>query len=383
MLNHCSECLDNSNHPFGLHLMHNGICNGCHDAKFNKNKFGNISNVLKKLKKGQRYDCIIPIQGTPEDYFVVKKVLEMDMFPLLFFVNNYFCNEIAWQNVHGLIETFDLELRTFNPNIKTYKKLVSYSFRKFEEIFFPYKLIKFFKTFELANEIGVNLIISGEQQAQVSVGKFKISDLVENTKWSFQEHELSGISINNLIDTGIDINPKDLTSLIPIKQFNRQISWHYLSNYMHWDQWKQDVDVIKIGAKAELTSGSFDYCYRAGNSVYYELQDLLRHKKFGYYKLKDHLSREIRHGRIIKGDAQTLYEIHEIKRSFHVDDFFKWLGVNEDGIDWIKYNLFKEYNFTSQKDKVCFKWDDYFSQIFKTDAKRGKKSHLLMDKGVK
>ena len=45
----------------------------------------------KKLSKSH-YDCLIPVKGDAEDYFVVSKVLEMDLKPLLVSVNDYFLN---------------------------------------------------------------------------------------------------------------------------------------------------------------------------------------------------------------------------------------------------------------------------------------------------
>ena len=374
--------MDASDHPFGLSLMLDGTCRSCQNLKSKTQKLGNLDTLLPLQKKDGRYDCIVPVQGTAEDFFVVSKVVESGRFPLLFFVNNYFCNEIAWQNVHGLIELYDLEMRSFNPDLKIYKKLVGYSFRKFDEILFPHKLIKFFKTFELAKEVGVKSIISGEQQPEVTVGKFNKIDLVENTKWSFQEHELGGRSINSLFDTGIDIHPKDLEPLIPVKAYNREISWSYLSNYVHWDQWKQDADMVKGGAKFEMNSGSFDAFYRAGNGVYYEVQDVLRHKKFGHFKLRDHLSREIRQGRISLSNAKDLYVAHSSQRVFRVDHFFKWLGVSKSGLDWIKYNLFRDYNFSSTNFENEFEWQPFFSEFLKTDDVISKKNHVLMDKGV-
>ena len=382
MLKNCLSCLDDSRQPFGIYLRESNVCQACYNRKQLKQASSHFEAVFSRDSSKNRYDCIVIVQGTPEDFYVVKTLVEIGKFPLLFFVNNYFCNEIAWQNVHRLIELYDLEMRTFNPDIKMYKKLISFSFRKYEDIFFPHKMIKFFKAFELAQEVNVTLIISGEQQPEVTVGKFNKTDLVENTKWSFQQHELGGLSFDSFFDTGFDANPSDLKSIIPSKAYSRDVRWIYLSNYVEWDQWKQDVEMLSLGAKAEKNSGSFDTCYRAGNGAFYELQDILRHKKFGHFKLRDHLSREIRQSRITRTSAENLYTDYNIVRKFYVDEFFHWLGVSNSGVDWIKYNLLGDYSFSDVKLDDKFNWNNYFHTFFETEATPSERQHILMDKGI-
>ena len=111
----CKKCLYKEDHPFGI-TFKDGICSGCitHAEKDNldwvpiQDSLLSLIYKYKKLSKSH-YDCLIPVKGDAEDYFVVSKVLEMDLKPLLVSVNDYFLNDIGWHNLHNLITYFDLD----------------------------------------------------------------------------------------------------------------------------------------------------------------------------------------------------------------------------------------------------------------------------------
>lgn len=376
----CINCLDDSDHPFRLILEEDGVCRACRQAT--ESSVNVNLNALFESPCSSNYDCIVVLNGTPEDYFIIKKLIENKKYPLLYYVNNYFCNELAWKNIHQLMEKYDLELRTYSPDLRIYKKLVGHSFRKYEDVLLPHKMIRFYKSFELATELGVNIILTGEMQTMHTVGKFQLKDMVENTKWNFETHELLGTVSEEVWDTGIDINRDELKAIIPMHSYNRNIKWKYLSNYTDWDQWKQDCEMVaEEGAFACWNNGSFDMSYRAGNSVYYEIQDLLRHKKFKHYKLRDHLSREIRKCRITKDNATKLYNEYASQKKFYVDPFFQWLGVSEAGIKWIKYNVLSDYEFVSEETRHSIVWPSFFDKYLDLKFESAEQYHIPMYKG--
>ena len=75
------------------------------DKKYQELK--NITNWAKDRSK--TYDCVVPVVGDAEDYYVVSKVLELGLNPLIISVNSYFLNDIGWSNLQNLITYFDLE----------------------------------------------------------------------------------------------------------------------------------------------------------------------------------------------------------------------------------------------------------------------------------
>ena len=85
-MNYCKRCIYPENHPLGIVFDDEGVCSGCrvHEEKDEidwiekENEFREILNLYKN-KKSSYYDCIIPVNGNGDSFFVVdtlKKSLE-------------------------------------------------------------------------------------------------------------------------------------------------------------------------------------------------------------------------------------------------------------------------------------------------------------------
>jgi N-acetyl sugar amidotransferase len=346
----CNCCLYDTKHPFGLSVYEQG-CSGCvtHNEKYTinwNNKREELNLLLSKLKKGKRgYDCIVPAVGDAEDYFVLSKVLELGLAPLVVNVNDYFKNDIGWHNFHQMISFFDVDSIVFNPDIRVYKDLVRTSLRKFDHILLPFLSLHTSFPVHIAKERNVPLIIWGQHQAIEQVGKFSHDDKVEMSEWSRKEHDLFGVDIDHLIGNGAQVNYRDLNyykypNIASLS--TKGIKGLYLSNYFKWDPLKQNHNILSCGFLPEHNTSSFDIYERAGSSVYYQLHDLLKYKRVGYRKVKDHLVREIRHGRITIEDARKL-EQEYTQSKVDVSKFFKWLGVSKSGLDWFVMHRLSGY----------------------------------------
>ena len=106
----CLNCLHDNHHPLGITLIDN-ICSGCYthlekntiDWQLREEALFNItSSAIKQSPSSSIYDCVIPIRGDAEDYFVVEKVLDLHLNPLLVAVNDYFFNDLGWHNLHNI-----------------------------------------------------------------------------------------------------------------------------------------------------------------------------------------------------------------------------------------------------------------------------------------
>ena len=75
----CVQCLYRSSHPFGLQFNSEGLCTGCitHREKFDLDwdaRFSELQRLVARLKRKNRnrhYDCVVPIRGTPEYFYVI------------------------------------------------------------------------------------------------------------------------------------------------------------------------------------------------------------------------------------------------------------------------------------------------------------------------
>jgi len=348
MLKVCNKCLYEKSHPFGLSIYDKG-CSGCdtHHEKYSINwaaKRDELENEIKLVKaKSKGYDCVVPVVGDAEDYYVVSKVLELGLNPLIVSVNDYFKNDIGWHNLHNLITHFDVDSFVFNPNINVYKDLVRTSLRKFDHILLPFLSLHTSFPVHVAKARKIPLIIWGQNQAVEQVGKFSHYDKVEMSKWGRKEHDLFNCDIDTLIGNGAQVDERDLNyyQYPNIDQLSSSgVKGVYLSNYFHWDPLYQNSNMTDFGFKPQKNTSSFDIYERTGSSVYYELHDLMKLKRTGYRKIRDHLVREIRHGRITREEATKLESIYN-QSKVDISGFCRWLDVSDSGVKWLKLHKFK------------------------------------------
>ena len=388
-MSQCSQCLDNIKHPMGQVIYKSGLCSGCltHQEKNNidwNEKWAQLEescqSILKKNKA--KYDCIVPLNADAEDYYVVESVLKLNLKPLLIYVNSYYGTDLSWHNLHNLETYFDLDLITFNPNIFDYKEAVRTSLRKFNSIYWPYQAIKTAYPVRLALEMKIPLIIWGGLQATEQTGKFSHNDMVEMTGWSRTQHDLFCINETDFFGSGSQISEQNQYHYTypPIQQA-KKVTGIYLSNYMKWDPWLQNKSIIKYGFKPENSVNTFDQYERAGSSVFYQIHDILRYKKYGYIKVRDQLSREIRHGRISKSSALNVYNYY-LNKDVNITGFFKWLEVTESG-----YKLFcnTRLNFLKNKSNYIGSTvtvEDEFSSSFFENGFSSSKKFVTYYKGI-
>jgi len=343
MQQNCNQCLYNKSHPFGLAVYLDG-CSGC-DTHLQKKEIDWVSvndaliaDVNQFKKKKRSYDCIVPVTGDAEDYFVLSQVLELGLAPLVVSVNDYFKNDIGWHNLHNLITHFDVDSLIYNPDINVYKELVRTSLRKFDHILLPFLSLHTSFPVHIAYERNIPLIIWGQNQAVEQVGKFSHHDRAQMSKWSRKEHDMLGLDMDTFIGNGAQVDTRSLNYYMypEINRLSKRgVTGIYLSNYMLWDPLKQNQASVNFGFKPQKNRASFDIYERAGSSVYYQLHDLLKLKRVGYRKITDHLVREIRHGRIGRSEAKLLEQSYN-QSKVDLRGFFAWLNVTSSGYEWFK-----------------------------------------------
>ncbi len=388
----CSKCLDDNNHPLGQFINNSGICTGCithkekdlinWDEKWNilKSKCFEIS----KNRKNDDYDCVIPLNADAEDYFIVELALSLNLKPLLLYVNNYFGTDLSWKNLHNLETTFDLDLVTFNPNFISYKEAIRTSLRKQNSMYWPYQALKTSYPVRLALDMNIPMILWGGLQATEQVGKFSHNDQVEMSNWNRSQHDLFAVDEIDFFGTGAQISSAEqFHYFYPDIKKAHKVTGIYLSNYLRWDPWKQNHNMIKYGFTPESSKYTFDQYERSGSSVFYVIHDLLRFEKYGYLKVRDHLSREIRHGRITRNNAKNVYN-HYLSRTYNIEPFFEWLGVTGSGIKtFVREKIKKGQNKISNKKDNIRNTQKYFNNdCFSKKSISVKNSFIIYHKGI-
>ena len=127
-MRYCVRCLYPENHPYGMQFNSNGLCMGCviHEEKdkiiwkLRLEKLKSVINEYKNRYGNKSFDCIIPVNGGSDSYYIVhfaKNILGMN--PLLTYYNSHYNTKVGIENLANLRSRLgaDFLQMTINPNL--------------------------------------------------------------------------------------------------------------------------------------------------------------------------------------------------------------------------------------------------------------------------
>lgn len=343
----CRRCLYPATHPLGLSLDEEGICSGCriHEEKDRLDwsaRWKLLESIVApyRVASGQTYDCIVPVTGANDSYFIVHLVKErLRLNPLLVTYNKYFNTPLGVRNLANLRIRFNCDILVQNVNPLSVKKITRATLRQFGSMYWPCLAGQSVFPVQTAVRYKVPLIVWGAHQGLEQVGMFSHEHEVEMTRRYRKDHDLMGHEADDLLSIFDTVTEDDIWQYRYPDDADLQavgVRGIYLGNYVRWDPKAQHEQMIAShgyeGAAFSRTFDTYDHtdCYN-----FMDLHDRLKLLKHGYSKVTDHACREIRHGRIGRDAAAALVRQHEEAPLQHVDKFCEWLGVDVRGLDFI------------------------------------------------
>lgn len=386
----CNRCLYSTHHPLNIIFDENGVCSGCkiHEEKNNldwESRFEDIKKLVKKYKsKKKYYDCIIPVTGGQDSYYIVHLVKnKLKLNPLLVSYNKYFNTEIGIKNLSNLRIKFDCDIIFKNINPETIKKITRYTLLEFGNMYWPILAGHSVFPLEIAEKYKIPLIIWGAHQGLEQVGMFSHLDNVEMNRRYREEHDLFGIEAENLLDLDSNLTESDIWQFkYPSDKIINEngIRGIYLGNYFRWDPYQQHRLMVKKfkyrGSNFSRTFDIYDYvdCFN-----YMNIHDYLKLIKHGFSKITDHVSREIRHNRISRNQGIDLVLKYEQEKMKHEDLFSEWMGIDQRSLKFL-IDRFRNNTYWKTKDFLKFKFSGISNNFKKNTLKAKSKTYFYHDK---
>lgn len=341
-MKYCKRCLYPENHPLGITFDEQGVCSGCriHEEKdiLDWGKKGKqLEKILKSYKSesGKNYDCIIPVSGARDSYFIVHIIKNVyKMHPLLVTYNKQYNTKAGIRNLAYLKTLFGCDLLTLTVSPKIAKKITKVTIKKLGSIYWHCLAGQTVFPVQTAVRFKVPLIIWGAHQGCDQVGMFSHLDEVEMTRKYRKDHDLMGVEAENLIGLG-GITDSDVTpyKYPHDKEIERVgVRGIYLNNYIRWDSKKQHELMMDLhGYEATKQHRTFDTYSDVDCFNYSDLHDYIKFIKWGYGKVTDHAAREIRLKRLTReegvGLVKKYQKLRPTPKGFKL--FLNWLGMKE------------------------------------------------------
>ena len=346
-LQFCRRCLYGSDHPLGLVIDADGICSGCRlheekDALDFRPRWSRLESLVRPYRAldGRNYDCIVPVSGANDSYFIVHLVKErLGLNPLLVTYNKYFNTELGIRNLANLRIRFNCDILVQNVNPVSVKRITRAALRQFGSIYWHCLAGQTVFPVQTAVRYRIPLIIWGAHQGVEQVGMFSHEHEVQMTRRYRKDHDLLGQEPEDLLSIFDTLTEQDVYQYrYPDDRSLDQIGvvGIYLGNYVRWDPKAQHEQMMSThGYRSAPFGRTFD-CYDHVDCFnFMNLHDVLKLYKHGYSKVTDHASREIRHGRLTREQGLALVRQHEQQSANYIDLFCDWLGVTRASLQFL------------------------------------------------
>lgn len=343
----CKRCLYPENHPLNIVFDEAGVCSGCrvHEEKDvldwqpRGKMLGEILGFYRN-QSGNNYDCIIPVSGARDSYFIVHTVKNVyGMNPLLVTYNKQYNTAVGIRNLANLRIQFDCDIMTLTVNPETVKKITRATLRRFGSIYWHCLAGQTVYPVQVAVKFKIPLIVWGAHQGIDQVGMFSHLDEVEMTRKYRKEHDLMGYEAEDLINEYDGITEEDMVQYKypDDKELERVgVRGIYLNNYIRWDSRAQHEAMIsRYGYRTAVQTRTFDTYNDVDCFNYSDVHDYIKYLKHGYGKVTDHASREIRLRRMTRSEGVEMVSRFTNKSPENLHKFLNWLGITENSFHYL------------------------------------------------
>jgi len=337
---YCRRCLYPANHPLGLTFDAQGVCSGCrvHEEKDTLDweaRGAKLRDLLDSYRNrsGNSYDCIVPVSGARDSYFIVDLLRrQCGMRPLLVSYNRHYNTERGIRNLAYLrtLTDGDFVQQVLAP--QTVKRIVRETLRRLGSVHWHAIAGQTVYPVQMAVRLKVPLIVWGAHQGLDQVGMYSHTDEVEMTRKYRCEHDLMGLEAEDLVDGAEGLIENELRPLFYPQDHELQrvgVRGIYLGNYIRWDTKAQHERMLAhYRYETASQARSFD-TYSDVDCLHYSgIHDWIKFAKRGYGKATDHACREIRLRRMTRSEG-----IEQVKRYSDVsppdlERFLDWAGLD-------------------------------------------------------
>ncbi len=318
-----------------------GICSACRFSEdyntISDSEWAKRQNILyeeilaanRNSKSRGGYDCIIAVSGGKDSYWqthVIKNIFGLNPLLVTYHGNNYLPE--GQRNLDNMKRVFDCSHIIFYPGIEKIIKLNRAAFKLMGDMnWHAHAGIKTIPV-QIAVAMKIPIVIWGEVTWSIS-GMFSPHDFVEYNFRTVRDHDLRGFTFNDF--PGVEnISINDVNWLeMPSDQEIAEVGVRglYIGNYLKWDP-NEHTDLVKRHYGFETASIPFQRTYRKMSNLddMHEngIHDYLKFLKFGYGRVSDHVSKDIRDGYLTR--TQGIDLVKEFDHIFPSRDLSRWLS---------------------------------------------------------
>ncbi|WKZ36510.1 MAG: N-acetyl sugar amidotransferase [Anaerolineales bacterium] len=309
-MKYCTRCILPDTRP-NIIINGDGVCNACraHETKPNIDwsaREGAFREVVCNAKShSQGYDCIIPVSGGKDSTWQVVKCLEYGMNPLAVTWKTPARTVLGSANLANLIN-LGVDHIDYQVSPKVEKKFMLKALEKYGSTAIPMHMALFSIPLKTAVRFNIPLVVWGENSAfEYGTTEDELTGFRLDGRWLRTYGVTHGTTAQDWISD--ELSRKELTPYFgPTDEEIEQakVNAVFLGYYFKWDP-KQSAEVAhQHGFRSRADgpkTGYYDYADIDDDFI--SIHHFIKWYKFGFTRLFDNLSLEIRNGRLTRDQA--------------------------------------------------------------------------------
>jgi len=308
-LRYCRTCILPHTRP-NLEFDDAGNCNCATAAKKDAVDWAAREAEFRRLVAAARgrtrpYDCVIPVSGGKDSTWQVVTALEHGLKPLCVTWKAPARNELGRRNLANLIN-LGVEHVDFSVSPKTERCFTLKAFERLGSPALPMHMALHALPLQFAVNGRIPLILWGENSAyEYGSDDHTLTGVHLNERWLTKFGVTNGTTASDWIDD--DLTASDLAPYYWASeeaQAEAGVTAVFLGHYFRWDPHHAFEVAERAGftAAAQPTTGYYRFA-DIDDDFLITIHHWMKWYKFGFTRLWDNLSLEIRNGRISRGQA--------------------------------------------------------------------------------
>lgn len=335
-MTYCARCILPSTRP-QLKLDNEGVCNACRshasrpliDWRARAKAFKDVAARAKSKSRG--YDCLIPVSGGKDSTWQVVKCLEEGLNPLAVTWKTPARTDLGARNLANLVR-LGVDHVDYQVNPAVERVFMLRTFERLGSTAVPMHMALFAIPLKIAARFGIPLVVWGENsafeygQADDAHCGFKL-----DAAWLSTYGVTHGTTARDWVSQ--DLTEKALTPYAGPTEAELEAAGTlavFLGYYFPWDPAEtlkaaraKGFETRKEGPKTGL------YDYADIDDDFISIHHWLKWYKFGFTRLFDNLSLEIRNGRMTREQAvETVRAKGDQTPTEDIEKFCAFAGIS-------------------------------------------------------
>lgn len=360
-MEYCIKCVTPKTRP-SINFNEEGICSACEMAqrkiKINwDERKKNLNKILNKHRRNidYEYDCIIPVSGGKDSIYqvhMIKNVFKMN--PLCITWRSLARTNRGYENLNAL-RNIGVDHIDFTSNPIGINKITKIAFEEFGDCSLVDHLAIYNLIPNMVLKFNIPLVVWGENPFMEYGGnEFTSNQNVQSSTLIKENFILKGKTTLDWISK--DISRKEINSFVPPDEEKLDLMGYepiYLGYYIPWDANINKEIALKYGFKPRETGpimGLYDYADL--DCINIVIHHYFKWLKFGFNRITDNASNEIRKNRLTRDEAILLIEKFDGMKppKEYIKAFCKQICITENYF-WEIAEKFRNHNIWKQNKK--------------------------------